>query len=87
MVRYHQQDSKGVHSPAQLQLYAQRVALNGLIHTASLPQGVAQVVVGLGEIGLMRQRLPICCNGSVQLSLLKEDPCRDAACSFAAVMT
>ena len=86
-VQCHQQDSKGVHSPAQLLLYAQRVALNGLIHAPSLPQGIAQVIVGLWEVGLMRQRLPICRNGTVQLPLLEEDSCRDAICSLAAGMT
>jgi hypothetical protein len=45
--------------PRELQLDAQRVALDGLVRAASLAQRVAQIVVGLGEVGLVRQRLPV----------------------------
>ena len=61
--------------PAKLQLYAQGVALDGLIHSASLPERIAQIVVGLREVGLMCQRLSVCCYGPIKLPLLKEHPC------------
>ena len=61
--------------PAKLQLYAQGVALDGLIHSPSLPESIAQIVVSLWEIGLMCQSLPICCNGAIKLPLLEQHPC------------
>ena len=62
-------------SPAHLQLYAEGVTLDGLVHTPCLPQGVAQVVVGLWEVGLMRKRLSVCGYCAIQLPLLEEYPC------------
>ena len=61
--------------PAQLQLYTQSVALNGLIHTASLPQSIAKIVVCFRKVWLMRQSFSVCCNGAIKLTLLKEHPC------------
>ena len=40
-----------------------------------LPQSIAQVVVGLREVGLMRKRLSVCGYCAIQLPLLKEYPC------------
>lgn len=65
----------GGRRPRQLQLDAQRVAVDGLVRAAGLPQRIAQVVVGLGEVCLMHQRLPVCRNCLLQLPLLVVDPC------------
>lgn len=66
----------GILGAGKLELNAHGVAGNGFVCPPCLPQGIAQVVVGLREVGLPSNGFLVGLDGLVQLALLIEHSCR-----------
>mmetsp|Transcript_24819 Transcript_24819/g.69167 ORF Transcript_24819/g.69167 Transcript_24819/m.69167 type:complete len:301 (+) Transcript_24819:764-1666(+) len=74
-------NAQALHSPwgmkahgRELKLYAGRVAGDGLVRSAGLPQGVSKVIVSLGEVWLQTDSLAVHADGCLKIVALVAYP-------------